>query len=56
MGGGKDFGGFGNKGGFDRGTRPDAMPFENGMPQMPDGEMPEMNGLPPQMKNNIQEE
>lgn len=64
MGGGKDFGGFSNKGSFDRGNRPDAIPFGNGMPQMPDGEMPqmpdgempEMNGLPPQMKNNIQEE
>lgn len=64
MGEGKDFGGFGNKGSFDRGNRPDNMPFGNGMPQMPDGEipqipdgeMPEMNGLPPQMKNNIQEE
>ena len=64
MGGGKNFDSFGNNGNFDRGNRHDVMPFENGMPQIPsgeipqipDGEMPKMNGFPPQMKNNIQEE
>ena len=61
MGGGKDFGGnfdgftnFGHKGGFDRGDRPNDLPTENDVPQMPDSEMPEMNGFAPPINDNFQ--
>ncbi|MBQ8177017.1 MAG: CotH kinase family protein, partial [Oscillospiraceae bacterium] len=53
MGGGKDFGGnFGNLGGFDRNNRPDRnSTSEDIVPQLPNGEMPEMNGVIPQLPN-----
>lgn len=51
MGGGKD-GDFGDFGGFDRGNRQENfLGTENGVPQMPNGVMPEMNGESPQMPN-----
>ncbi len=57
MGGGKDFGGnFGNSEGFDRNNYPNRNPASEGVvPQMPNGEMPEMNNSFPQMNNNIQQ-
>ena len=53
MGGGRDFGGnFGNSEDFDRNNRPDRNPMPEGVvPQMPNGEMPEMNGVVPQLPN-----
>lgn len=57
MGGGKDFGGnFGNSESFDRNNYPNRNPASEGVvPQMPNGEMPEMNNSFPQMNNNIQQ-
>ena len=56
MGGGKG-GDFGGIGGFDRGNRQDNFfGTENGVPQMPNGAMPEMNGEAPQMPNGTMPE
>ncbi len=47
--GGGDFGGFGNQ---DRNNRPDRnFPNENDIPQLPDGEMPDMSISPPKIPN-----
>ncbi len=50
------FGGFGNFSSFDRNNRPNKNPSANDtVPQMQNGEMPEMNGNFPQMDTNIQQ-